>query len=652
MTDDYKEQLLNYITGNLSIEEGNDIPIFEEIKSYENNFDNFMLQSDLATYEYFFSGFLRVPNISNCILYGTYNDTPHRHITKSFFVILDVNLNPIKLIYKYNTGTLFRLFQKLEVDENGNIYGIDYTYNYDGEGIIIDEEKRFVLLNNILTSNLIYGDYTAVLRKSYIMSYTNFTPKQIYKDNDSATYVMVGFLLSNQTTKPTVVSCKINVGEANEWNIYTYNRECETTMDSYILWGDESYNLKIVSMYYTNTQAKYLELLFDGTNFTENLVYNLPSYDGTPYTFISSIAFKNMNEVYYQLNAKKIILKTNYSTNSYNVIYEEEAPVGIAMYSNVILKTVNNNVFINFLIREIDEEYNTKYFLQFGIIVDDEIYLTEKLNINYTTDVNLFMINNNYNLYELLYQVENYLYSVSLDYSPLNYNGASYINYNSLTSSKGKLYSDDRLIFSRNLYNKTLLNNSTISTIQIPNGLLNNIDISKNELLSETNLTLIQNDQTFTKNIYETVFLNYINQISVIDEDTNTPYINSAIKVNNSINIGTQTSYENSACTKYRINYTDTTTQINNLEWLPINKYNKTTQITFYADKNITSIDLISEDETTVYLNIPVEVEIGNTYTIRQKVRTGNKPTPVQLQYNNENINYNNEPVMVYTEEV
>lgn len=651
MTDDYKEQLLNYITGNLSIEGGNDIPIFEEIKSYENNFDNFMLQSDLATYEYFFSGFLRVPNISNCILYGTYNDTPHRHITKSFFVILDVNLNPIKLIYKYNTGTLFRLFQKLEVDENGNIYGIDYTYNYDGEGIIIDEEKRFVLLNNILTSNLIYGDYTAVLRKSYIMSYTNFTPKQIYKDNDSATYVMVGFLLSNQTTKPTVVSCKINVGEANEWNIYTYNRECETTMDSYILWGDESYNLKIVSMYYTNTQAKYLELLFDGTNFTENLVYNLPSYDGTPYTFISSIAFKNMNEVYYQLNAKKIILKTNYSTNSYNVIYEEEAPVGIAMYSNVILKTVNNNVFINFLIREIDEEYNTKYFLQFGIIVDDEIYLTEKLNINYTTDVNLFMINNNYNLYELLYQVENYLYSVSLDYSPLNYNGASYINYNSLTSSKGKLYSDDRLIFSRNLYNKTLLNNSTISTIQIPNGLLNNIDISKNELLSETNLTLIQNDQTFTKNIYETVFLNYINQISVIDEDTNTPYINSAIKVNNSINIGTQTSYENSACTKYRINYTDTTTQINNLEWLPINKYNKTTQITFYADKNITSIDLISEDETTVYLNIPVEVEIGNTYTIRQKVRTGNKPTPVQLQYNNENINYNNEPVMVYTEE-
>lgn len=652
MTDDYKEQLLNYVTGNLSIEEGNDIPIFEEIKSYENNFHNFMLQSDLANYDYFFSGFLRIPNISNFILYGTYYDDLRRAVAKSFFVIVDVNFNPIKLIYKYNTGTLFRFFQKLDVDENGNIYGIDYTYNYNDNGNIIDEEKRLILLNNVLTSNLIYGDYTVILRKSYIMSYTNFTPRQIYKDNDSATYVMVGFLSSNQTIKPTVVSCKINVGEANEWNIYTYNRECETTMDSYILWSDDSYDLKIVSMYYANTQAKYLELLFDGTNFTENLVYNLPSYDGTPYTFISSIAFKNMNEVYYQLNAKKIILKTNYSTNSYNVIYEEQAPVGIYTYSNVILKTVNNNVFINFLIHEMDEEYNTEIFLQFGIIVDDETYLTEKLNIDHTTDVNLFMVNNNYNFYELLYQVGNYLYNVSLDYNSLNYNGTSYINYNSLKSSKGKLYSDDRLIFSRNLYNKTSLNNSTISTIQIPNGLLNDTPISENELLSETNLTLIQNNQVFTKNIYETVFLNYINQISVIDEDTNTPYVSSAIKVNNSINIGTQTSYENSACTKYRINYTDTTTQINNLEWLPINKYNKITQITFYADKNITSIDLISEDETTVYLNIPVEVEIGNTYTIKQKVRTGNKPTPVQLQYNNENINYNNEPVMVYTEEV
>lgn len=652
MTDDYKEQLLNYVTGNLSIEEGNDIPIFEEIKSYENNFHNFMLQSDLANYDYFFSGFLRIPNMSNFILYGVYYDELRRAVAKSFFVILDANLNPIKLIYKYNTGTLFRYFQKLDVDENENIYGIDYIYNYDDNGNVIDKEKRLILLNNVLISNLIYGDYTVILRKSYIMSYTDFTPRQIYKDNDSATYVMVGFLSSNQTRKPTVVSCKINVGEANEWNIYTYNRGCETTMESYILWSDDSYNLKIVSMYYINTQAKYLELLFNGTNFTENLVYNLPSYGEFSRTLISSITFKNMNEVYYQLNAKKMILKTNYSTNSYNVIYEEQAPVGIDMDSDVILKTVNNNVFINFFISERDEEYNIEYFLQFGIIVDDEVYLTEKLNIDYPTEINLFMVNNNYNFYELLYQVGNYLYNVSLDYNPLNYNGTSYINYNSLKSSKGKLYSDDRLIFSRNLYNKTSLNNSTISTIQIPNGLLNDIPISENELLSETNLTLVQNNQAFTKNIYETVFLNYINQISVIDEDTNTPYVPSAIKVNNSINVGTQTSYENSACTKYRINYTDTTTQINNLEWLPINKYNKTTQITFYADKNITSIDLISEDETTVYLNIPVEVEIGNTYTIRQKVRTGNKPTPVQLQYNNENINYNNEPVMVYVEEV
>ena len=70
-----------------------------------------------------------------------------------------------------------------------------------------------------------------------------------------------------------------------------------------------------------------------------------------------------------------------------------------------------------------------------------------------------------------------------------------------------------------------------------------------------------------------------------------------------------------------------------------------------YADKLINSVDLISNDETTVYINIPVETEVGKYYVINQKVRIGNKPIPVQLQYNNQDINYNNEPVMVYVVE-
>ena len=40
-----------------------------------------------------------------------------------------------------------------------------------------------------------------------------------------------------------------------------------------------------------------------------------------------------------------------------------------------------------------------------------------------------------------------------------------------------------------------------------------------------------------------------------------------------------------------------------------------------FVDKAINSIDLISHDETTIYLNIPVEVEVGKYYSISQKIR-------------------------------
>ena len=183
------------------------------------------------------------------------------------------------------------------------------------------------------------------------------------------------------------------------------------------------------------------------------------------------------------------------------------------------------------------------------------------------------------------------------------------------------------------------------------NNNLNDTEISQNDLISKTNVELNNDITSWNKNIYEVVDVNFINTISVEDEDTNTQYLDSAIKVNNAITDGGDTNYTNTPCNKYRINYNDGTTKVSTLDWSSINTLNKTTIISFYADKLINSIDLISNDETTIYINIPVETEVGKYYVINQKVRIGNKPMPVQLQYNNQDINYNDEPVMVYVVE-
>jgi hypothetical protein len=163
----------------------------------------------------------------------------------------------------------------------------------------------------------------------------------------------------------------------------------------------------------------------------------------------------------------------------------------------------------------------------------------------------------------------------------------------------------------------------TMSSVEIPNTYLNDTNITQNDLISETNLELVNDTTNWTKNIYEVVDVNFLNTIRVIDEDTGTEYIDSAIKLNNATVDGGETNYQNTPCNKYRINYLDGTTSTDNLFWNTIDDTHKETQITLFVDAPMLSIDLISNDESVIYLHIPIEAEVGKYYTINQKVRIG-----------------------------
>ena len=187
----------------------------------------------------------------------------------------------------------------------------------------------------------------------------------------------------------------------------------------------------------------------------------------------------------------------------------------------------------------------------------------------------------------------------------------------------------------------------TTSSVEVPNNYLNGITIGKNNLISKTNFKIIEDTRSWVKNIYEIVDVNFLNTIEVIDEDTNTEYMLGAIKVNNGITDGNQ--YNNTKCAKYRINYTDNTSEIGTITWQNITDLAKQTNFTIYVEKAIKNIDLISNDESTIYLTINGNFEIDNYYTINQKVRIGDKPEQDNLVYNAENVLYNGEQVKVYT---
>ena len=54
-------------------------------------------------------------------------------------------------------------------------------------------------------------------------------------------------------------------------------------------------------------------------------------------------------------------------------------------------------------------------------------------------------------------------------FNPTQYNGESYIGADVLVPKYSNLYSNGSLMFSRNLYNITKQNNSTMASVEIPN---------------------------------------------------------------------------------------------------------------------------------------------------------------------------------------
>jgi hypothetical protein len=210
----------------------------------------------------------------------------------------------------------------------------------------------------------------------------------------------------------------------------------------------------------------------------------------------------------------------------------------------------------------------------------------------------------------------------------IGYTGYKYSDYNVLVPRFANFYYLSLvLLFSRNFYNVSKFENITTASVEIPANYLNNYQISRPKEFGITNYCLVDKYPfVFTKNKYETIHVNFINTINVIDEDTGTLYPVSAIKVNQSCSNGGQTRYDNCKCIKYRINYNDNSTSVETITWTSINNFNKKTKFTIYCDKEIDSIDLISNDESTVFLRIVDTFEIGKYYTIKQKVRVGEKP--------------------------
>lgn len=636
MTEEYKSLILKYLTGQLSQQTGNNIPTFSEINSKTNNLYTFCSEN--------FSTYFTIVDViqstvsSNFVVWGNdWDDTTLK--TNSKIIILDENFNIVQKIEEYSSGVQFGEFIDLQVDSSGEFYLLEKFNN----------SYRFVMLNNILAKLSDETDYHVDIRKSYEIpsTYQNNEFRDITKSLNNSYYCFTGVGIPN--TKVIALELRVNVGSENEWNFYT-----SETVDFILsskgtaFWDSQSnINIKLGASVGDMSGTNYYEFY----NYNDALSFNV--FDTTIHGDVLDFALLSSDLGYISVK-DSFGYYGNYETNHiYKIDYESKSLIDIysvkcdldlptQIGGITFFKTDNYQLFFK-NIYPITSDREGNYNVIIGKIISNNCYTKDLTTMQFTAIQQSFLfVQRIYDLYKIAFQKENSVLYTDQIYNEFNYNGNTYENTNSLKPNHVVLYNNnDEILFSRNLYNLTLNNNSYTATVEIPNQYLNDGTISKQSLIGETNYELIENSEIITKNIYEKLLINFQNTITIF-EDTIQNLTNS-IKLNNSIN---QTlDYDNTKMTKYRINYKEynsntywngdstiywngsseeiweETTTIKDLPTPTIINNLATYIININTAQGINTIEFLSNDETTVYRTIDLSsYEKNKNLEITQEV--------------------------------
>ena len=209
MTNDYKENLMKWLTGNFTPTPANDRFTQEGTTENENILYNYLSENYTTTNCYVIKNVKSTVNGNLLsLLYDNDND-------RSIIIIFDGELNPIKLITSYSSGTQFKHIMNINVGEDGNFFLIENT----GSNI------RFVMCNNITASD-VNGDYKVVLRKAYNVGGNLINLVDVYaivKYPNLSKYLVIGTDDDMTRIMNIATEIVINVGAENEYNDFTFS---------------------------------------------------------------------------------------------------------------------------------------------------------------------------------------------------------------------------------------------------------------------------------------------------------------------------------------------------------------------------------------------------------------------------------------------
>lgn len=651
MTEEAKKNLLDYVLGKMPTESGVEEEIFQSINEIPISdwpHDGTIFPSSWNNFRY--EGLIQVQNSELLVLYGGYKNSDNE--VRGIITILNKDFKPLKSIYQYDSGTYLRYIQCMAQAEDNTFYAIDCPdFPNDEEWSFTTSQKRFLMFNNF--TQQINNDYVLTLQKSYIFptDYFNFYCKKLYKDNNSSHYVMVGNYITSENlgffNGIRIVELKVNVESENKWDKIDDDGTGWIMGDSYVDFQNDNYYLKIL-LTENNLNSKNLYLWTKDYSASSPTLKIVKEFNFRPmidsYSYKNQSGFLNKNEIYFVLNNQRWGIDGQDEDKYIGLYYyNDEIEKNYTIYEKYLgnydrcnLEAIyivknNNDIYIEFNNNITSTDSGTIADYYFQRLIDNKwkpILVSSQQHFYYTRRA--LFVSNEFNLLNYISYMINpqsqywYMLNIKEIYNEANYNGESFTDKNSLNSNSVILYSDNSPVFARNLYNKTQNGAVTTSTIEIPNNYLNDTLVDQKDLMSVNNNAIISDTNGFTKNVYETVYLNFVNTISVVNQNETQSVYNNAVATKLNTSINNPTDYDDLKLTKYRINYQDSTNSVSTLQATLQDDGSYELLMSFYLSKLADSLELISEDEETVYLTYNLaNAEINKYYSFKQRVRIG-----------------------------
>lgn len=574
------------------------------------------------------------------------------YLSKGRFVILDENFKIVSLIDEYTSGVNIGCYYCLDLDEKGRLYGVEYLPS--------EARTRFIMLNNISVPR---GDeYYADIRKTYDIPTLN---GNVPIKNTSAYGFMIkkgtkyGIVNSVDRNIIEIYSFEINVDSPNVWKEAQVSSALWTSHKPYMEFDSNNMlNCKIIG---TVDNVENVGLKLDtitedenGLNAIQDTIFTntngYKTFSGNDIWWIDEnnflMPFKDNSHLALEtFDLTSIVLDPDYNTYSgnFSVVYTEDY---YTKYLIVKFASANSYCFM-YAYGYDDDVYYWKESIyhifkpNFSEIDQNEniyeLVINEEMGEPYYDEVEIYSVNNQYNLYNhlLMRKGKNELLEIDLGtntyqeiYNENNYNKEPYIT-NSQSSMIPKQFilknqdqEQNRILFARDVYNKTAYGNIIDTFLQIPNNLVNNVEINNEQLWSSTKEVINNENKSIIKNKYEELIINIRNQLNVIDNNNDRNILLQETSNTLSQAMAGIINYTptNLTIKKAKINYTDDTIDYINTT---STKNGNTSTITFSVNvnKEIKSIELVSDDFS--FITLTPTLEVGKTYTISQDIRIG-----------------------------